>query len=336
MHGKFVASFTELAMRNILTEYPNKVVQSLRSIEDLKPPSAMYPIFYGSYDWHSSVHSHWLLVKSVRSYAKDVDTNRILHFLDSQFSAKKAKGELEYLENPTNKGFERPYGWGWFLKLFAEVSLLAKEEAKALEWAKNLKGIADFFAASFKEYLGKADYPIRVGTHFNFSFALLFALEYARLFTDSELEDMIVSKAKQWFLADSNMQVLEPCGDEFLSPVLMEATFMQEVLPLEEFKTFFASFLPDLESKKPATLFTEAKVSDRSDGKIAHLDGVNLSRAWCLRRLSNACDPKLKEILRDNAQKHLDCAIKHIEEDYMGSHWLGSFALLAIDVDLSN
>ncbi|EIZ4291402.1 DUF2891 domain-containing protein [Campylobacter jejuni] len=331
---KFIKQFSFIALENIFRELPNKITHSFNDINDIKPPKLMYPIFYGSYDWHSSVHSHWLLVKILKDFSHFAPKDEIIKALDSQFSKEKAEGELKYLQNPAHKGFERPYGWGWFLKLTLEINLLAKENDKAEIWAKNLEGIADFFVKEFKEFLPKMDYPIRVGTHFNSSFALYFALEYARFKKDQELEYCIIQSAKKWFLNDKNMQALEPCGDEFLSPVLMEAVLLSAVLHKNDFVKFFKAYLPNLEAKEPATLFTPVSVSDRSDGKIVHLDGLNLSRAWCFKILSNFCDENLKILLRNNATEHFDKAIAHIEDDYLGSHWLGSFALLALDVDI--
>lgn len=329
MDKNLIKRFSELALENIFKEYPNKISHSLNSKDDLKEPHKMYPIFYGSYDWHSSVHSHWLLVKVLRSYPGYVDTKKIIDTLNSQFNAEKAKGELKYLTNPINNGFERPYGWGWFLKLSLEIKLLDTKEAKI--WDKNLSPIAEFFAKAFKTFFIKLDYPIRVGTHFNSAFGLYFAYEFASHIKDYELIEVINNQAKKWFLNDSNMQVLEPCGDEFLSPVLMEALLLSKVLQRNTFIDFLSKYLPSLHLKQPSTLFKVVNVSDRSDGKIAHLDGLNLSRAWCFREISKFCQNPLKDILLDNANKHFDSAINNIEKDYMGSHWLGSFALLALD-----
>lgn len=327
----FIKQFSSIALENIFKELPNKISHAFNDKDDIKAPKLMYPIFYGCYDWHSSVHSHWLLVKIVKDFSHFAPKDKIIKALDIQFSKEKADGELKYLENPTHKGFQRPYGWGWFLKLALELNLLAKENEKAQIWAKNLQGIAEFFVKEFKEFLPKMDYPIRVGTHSNSSFALYLALEYARFIQDKEFQLCIEQSARKWFLNDKNMQVLEPCGDDFLSPVLMEAVLLSAILPREEFIDFFKAYLPNLSQKEPETLFTPVSVSDRSDGKIAHLDGLNLSRAWCLRVLSNFCDKNLKILLRENANTHFNEAITHIEDDYLGSHWLGSFALLAID-----
>ncbi len=331
---KFIQQFSAMALENIFRELPNKIAHSFNDLNDIRAPKLMYPIFYGSYDWHSSVHSHWLLVKILKDFSQFVSRDEILKVLDSQFTQEKANGELEYLTNPAHKGFERPYGWGWFLKLFLEIKLLSKTESRAEVWAKNLELIAEFFIKEFKKFIPKMDYPVRVGTHFNSSFALYFALEYARFSGDRDLEQFIQMGARKWFLGDKNMQVLEPCLDEFLSPVLMEAVLLSAVLPQEEFVSFFKQYLPNLDKQEPKTLFNPASVSDRTDSKIVHLDGLNLSRAWCLRILSNFCDEKLKALLRDSATRHFNETIAHIQEDYLGSHWLGSFALLAIDVKM--
>ncbi|MBZ7954595.1 DUF2891 family protein [Campylobacter sp. W0018] len=245
----FIKQFSAIALENIFKELPNKITHSFNDLNDVKIPKQMYPIFYGSYDWHSSVHSHWLLVKILRNFANFAPVDEITKALNSQFSKEKAEGELKYLENPAHKGFERPYGWGWFLKLALELNLLAKENQDAKIWAENLDKIADFFVKEFKEFLPKMDYPIRVGTHFNSSFALYFALEFARFKNDQELEQCIIQSARRWFLNDENMQALEPCGDEFLSPVLMEAVLLSAVLPEDEFKIFFKKYLPKLNEK---------------------------------------------------------------------------------------
>ena len=324
-----ISSFSTLALKNIATEYPSKISHSLSSKADLKEPHELYPIFYGSYDWHSSVHNHWLLVKSLRSYSSYVDSNKIIQVLDSQFTKQKAQGELEYLLKPINKGFERPYGWGWFLKLLLEIKLLEIENARIYEEALN--PIGDFFVREFKEFLPKLEYPIRVGVHSNTAFGLNFALEFANHIKDFELIDLINKSVRGWFLQDSNMQVLEPNGDEFLSPTLMEALLLSRVLEPDEFRKFFCNFLPNLNKKEPKNLFEVVRVSDRSDGKIAHLDGLNLSRAWCFREIAKLCDENVSKILLESAKEHLEDALKHIETDYMGAHWLGSFALLALE-----
>lgn len=329
MNKDLIKRFTEIVLENIFKEYPNRIGHSLSSKEDLKEPHIMYPIFYGSYDWHSSVHSHWLLVKTLRSYSNYVDTGKIIDVLNSQFTKDKAQGELNYLTKPINQGFERPYGWGWFLKLSLEIKLLDSDYAK--KWDTYLSPISDFFVNAFKNFFVKLDYPIRVGTHFNSAFGLYFAYEFGSYIKDNDLLEMINNQAIKWFLNDSNMQVLEPCGDEFLSPVLMEALLLSKVLSKNEFREFFAKYLPLLHLKQPSTLFRAVNVSDRTDGKIAHLDGLNLSRAWCFRELAKLCDDNIKSILLNSADEHFNSAIDHIEQDYMGSHWLGSFALLALD-----
>lgn len=331
MTTQLISQFANIALTNIPKEYPNKISHAFSHKDDLKEPHLMYPIFYGSYDWHSSVHSHWLLVKILHSFRAHVQQEPIVALLNTQFTHDKAKGELEYLTHPDHKGFERPYGWAWFLKLSLELQQLSQTFPQAQQWEKALSPISNFFVDAFKEFLPKADYPIRVGTHFNSAFALFFAFEYAQHTNDNALLTLITNKAKQWFLHDKNIQALEPCGDEFLSPVLMEALLMSKVLNYDEFSVFFHHFLPNLANKQPQTLFETARVSDRNDGKIAHLDGLNLSRAWCLRNLAKHCKQPLQSLLQENANQHFNDAIQHIQDDFMGSHWLGSFAMLALD-----
>ena len=248
----------------------------------------------------------------------------IADLANESFTAEKVAAELAYLDRPMSAGFERPYGWGWLLYLHLEAS----RHGDRL-WSNELDPLARAFAHRLKLYLAKLTYPIRVGTHFNTAFALILALEWAEAFDDM-LADAICEWAIDRFGRDRDCQAWEPGGDEFLSPALIEALCMARVMPGESFARWFAAFLPRLADREPATLFIPATVSDRSDGKIAHLDGLNLSRAWCWRSIGRLLPDRVGAICGQAADEHLAAALPHVAGDYMGEHWLASFALLAM------
>ena len=308
------AKFAGIALGHVRKPYPYKMDHVLASDADARPPREFHPIFYGSFDWHSCVHGWWTLLTLRRLSPDMAEAAAIAALADDSFTAEKVVGELAYLDRPTARGFERPYGWGWLLYLHLEAS---RHGDKA--WAAELEPLARAFALRFRDYLGILTYPIRVGTHFNSSFALLLALEWAEA-NDADLSTLLRDWAADRYGNDRDCQAWEPGGDEFLSSALTEAHLMARVLGDGEFRSWFATFLPRLHQVEPATLFTPVSVSDRSDGKIAHLDGLNLSRAWCWRALGYP----------EYAEPHLAAAMPHVAGDYMGEHWLASFALLAL------
>ena len=238
-----------------------------------------------------------------------------------QLHDEKVEAELRYLSRPLSRGFERPYGWAWLLQLHLEASRHGEQWMPACCARTRICGTPS-------NYLQVLTYPIRVGTHFNTAFALALSLEWAERF-DETLAELIRERALHWFGADRDCQAWEPGGDEFLSPALMEALCMARVHP-DLFPGWFEHFLPRVGRSEPATLFTPAIVSDRSDGKIAHLDGLNLSRAWCWRSVAPLLPAEEQAIARSTADQHLAAALPHIAGDYMGEHWLASFALLAL------
>lgn len=332
---ELASKFASLALAHLTREYPNKLTHALEGPHDVQGPRALHPIFYGSYDWHSCVHGYWLVLRVLERYPALPEVERIVAIVDAHFTDANVAGERAYLALPHNSGFERPYGWAWLLALSAQLERLALKGVlpQAARWAKTMAPLADLFVSRFETFLPKATYPLRVGTHFNTAFALALALDFARDTRRDGLAALIVDTAKRWHLNDVACQAWEPSGDEFLSPALMEAELMRRVLPVAEFDGWFARFLPDLARGEPATLFQPATVSDRSDGKIAHLDGLNLSRAWCQRSLAGALpegDTRRAKLL-DAADRHLASALAHVAGDYMGEHWLATFALLALD-----
>ncbi|KVN58482.1 DUF2891 domain-containing protein [Burkholderia stagnalis] len=329
------SKFASLALAHLTREYPNRLTHSLAGPQDIQGPHALHPIFYGSYDWHSCVHGYWLVLHLLERFPSLPEAARIVAVVDAHVTDANVAGERAYLALPHNSGFERPYGWAWLLALAAQLERLALNGTlpQAARWAKTFAPLTDLFVARFETFLPKATYPLRVGTHFNTAFALALALDFARETRRDGLAALIADTARRWHLNDAACQAWEPSGDEFLSPALMEAELMRRVLPAAEFDGWFARFLPDLARGEPATLFEPATVSDRSDGKIAHLDGLNLSRAWCQRSLAGALpegDARRAKLL-DAAGRHLDSALAHVAGDYMGEHWLATFATLALE-----
>lgn len=298
--------------------------------EDWERPSALHPVFHGSFDWHSCVHSYWLLARLFRRFPDLEAGAAIAALFDRQLTEEKLAGELAYLARPSARGWERPYGWAWLLMLAGE--LLRNDSGEGMRWARAASPLAEEVARRFKAYLPLADYPVRGGAHSNTAFALTLALDYAAMTEDDGLLHGIAEKALNWYGGDENCQAWEPSQDDFLSSALSEASLMTDILG-DAFHIWFTRFLPRAAQGQPATLFVPAKVSDRSDGKIAHLDGLNLSRAWCWRRIARLLSPSdgARVQAEEAAARHIDSALEHIVGDYMGEHWLASFALLALD-----
>lgn len=322
--------FARLTLGHIGQEYPNMLMHMLAGPEDARTPSELHPIFYGSFDWHSCVHGWWQLLRLRRLFPAMPEAVDIAARADAMLVPDKVAGELAYLARPTSRGFERPYGWAWLLALHGEA---ARHDAP---WAEALEPLARAFADRFKAHLPQLTYAIRSGAHFNTAFALVLALEWARDH-DPALADMIAECAPGWFGEERAAQAWEPSGDDFLSPTLTEALLMSRLLDAPTFVTWFDAFLPEASTERPVTLFTPAHVSDRSDGKIAHLDGLNLSRAWCWRGIATALGEghPVSPVAHAAAERHLAASLPHVEGDYMGEHWLATFALLALEQPVS-
>jgi hypothetical protein len=321
------ARFARIALGHVVREYPHKLDQVLEGDEDLLSPRALHPIFFGSFDWHSCVHGWWLLLR-IRRLFPNMDPalrSAIEGLAEEMLTAANAAGELAYLDRAYTGTFERPYGWAWLLALHRESQLHEDRD-----WAASLAPLAAAFADRFRLYLPRLTYPIRVGTHYNSAFALILARDWAEA-NDPDLAAAIRDRAMHFYSRDKACQAWEPAGDDFLSSALTEALCMRRLLPEPEFRAWFADFLPDLAAGQPATLFTPAYVSDRSDGKIAHLDGLNLSRAWCWRGLAGALPAEAAERALAAAEAHLDSSLPQLSADYMGEHWLATFALLALE-----
>ena len=318
--------FAALTLSHLGREYPFKMDLVLNGPQDARPPREHHPIFHGSFDWHSCVHGWWQVMRLMRLFPDVAQAPAIRARADAMLTPAHVAGERAYLTRPMSAGFERPYGWAWLLALHAELD---RHDAP---WAAALAPLADDFAARFHSFLPKLTYPLRVGTHYNIAFALIHALDWAQR-RDNALVALIRTRALHWFGRDRACQAWEPGGDEFLSPALCEALLMSRILDRAAFAAWFHDFLPVLSQGEPATLFTPATVSDRSDGKIAHLDGLNLSRAWCWRGIAAALGPDdpVSPLAQRAAQVHLDASLPHVAGDYMGEHWLATFALLALE-----
>ena len=330
LSSELAAKFARLALSHVTREFPNKLDHVINDAADLRSPRQLHPVFFGSFDWHSCVHGYWLLATIQRLFPDLNESTQTEQLFDSQLTKSNVQAELDYLKQPLRNTFERPYGWAWLLMLAAELG--RADNGKRSGWRQTLQPLVDAFADRFRSFLPKATYPTRVGTHFNSAFAIALALEYAELARDQQLNGLLRTTARRWFETDADVQAWEPSGDDFLSPALMEAECMRRVLNVNEFSRWLDRFLPRVSARQPASLFTPATVSDRSDGKIAHLDGLNLSRAWCWRALAHSwpSTDSRRSIALEAAEVHLNASMPYVTGDYMGEHWLATFALLAL------
>lgn len=315
--------FARVALGHVTREYPNKMDHVLAGPDDVRSQRDLHPIYFGSFDWHSCVHGYWTLATVLRLFPDIPEAAQVRALFDESFTAGKAAAEAAYVQRPSSRGFERPYGWAWLLKLQAE--LLAHDAP----WAAAHQALADAFEVRFLQFLPLAAYPIRTGVHSSTAFALRLAWDYP---AKTDLPAVIAERAAAWHAGDRDAQAWEPSLDDFLSPTLMTASLMSRVLDAATFTAWFDAYLPDAAGHAPATLFTPAVSPDRTDGKMAHLDGVNLSRAWCWREVAGALPDghAVRPVAEDAARTHLEAAMPHVMGDYMGEHWLASFALLAL------
>lgn len=321
--------FAGLALNHVSREFPYKMDHVFTGPQDAIVPRAAHPVFFGSFDWHSCVHGYWLMARLVRRHPEIAAAERVKALFAERFTAANVAGELAYLARPMARGFERPYGWGWLLALQAELEQHQGSEIGAAALA--LRPLAEGFAQRFRDFLPLADYPVRTGVHSSTAFALRMAADWAEAF-DPKLFALMRDKARQWYGADRGCQAWEPSQDDFHSPALSEAECMRRFLSNAEFRAWFAAFLPTAAASEPASLFAPARVSDRSDGKIAHLDGLNFSRAWCWRSIARAVDDRaVADVARAAAERHIAASLPHVAGDYMGEHWLATFALLALE-----
>jgi len=317
----------QLPIHCINTEYPNKLGQVLGSNEDLKSPQELHPAFYGCFDWHSAVHGHWSLVKLLKEFPKLNNRDEVIQKLLANISKENIEQEVLYFKGKHNTSYERTYGWAWLLKLAEELHTWNHADAKILE--KNLQPLTDLIVERYLEFLPKLNYPIRVGEHPNTAFGLSFAYDYALATDNTQLQTLIETRAKEFYSDDQDCPLeWEPSGFDFLSPCLEEAALMKRVLAKDEFLSWVNDFLPELNNEDFD--IEVGKVSDRTDGKLVHLDGVNFSRAWSLNYIAK--DLPGFNHLQNLANKHINYSLTSIVGDsYEGGHWLGSFAIYALN-----
>ena len=317
----------QLPLHCMSTEYPNKLNQTIGGASDLKTPKELHPAFYGCFDWHSAVHGHWSLISLLKQFSDIENRAEIQQKLLQNISKENIEQELLYFKGKYNKSFERTYGWAWLLKLAEELHAWDDELARELE--NNLKPLTDLIVDKYLEFLPKLNYPIRVGEHPNTAFGLSFAYDYAVTVGNTELKALIEIRAKDFYANDKECPLeWEPSGFDFLSPCLEEAALMKRVLSKDEFSTWFLEFLPQL--KETSFDLAVGEVSDRTDGKLVHLDGVNFSRAWSLNYIAKDL-PEFRH-LKNIANKHINYSLPSIVGDsYEGGHWLGSFAIYALN-----
>ena len=322
--------FARIALANVVAEFPNKLDHLMSTPADVKRPSILHPVFYGSYDWHSSVHMHWTLVTLLQRFPDLPEAGTIAARLDAHFTAEKIAVECAYLDGAGSRAFERPYGWAWLLKLSAALHLAGRSDARAARWRDLLQPLADRFVARMLDYLPRADFPSRGGMHGNSAFAMMLALDYAEAAEAGALREAIDAKALLWFGGDRDYPIAyETSSEDFLSGGLIEAALMRRALEGRRFTGWWNTFLPP--STSLAHWMTPVRVADRSDPRIAHLDGLNLSRAWCWSLLLDAMPDALRPAIDAAIDAHLDASLPHAAQgEYVGTHWLASFALLAL------
>lgn len=323
------SDLAKIALKGIQKEFPNKPGHVINDKADVKNPKQLHPAFYGCYDWHSAVHSHWMLIRLLKQFPDLNNAEKIRDVLNQHLTAKNLQAEADYFSQPNRKSFERTYGWAWLLKLAQELHTW--EDADAKKWAKHLKPLTDVLVKRYLDFLPKQTYPIRTGVHPNTAFGLAFAWDYADAVKNEKLKKLIEKRSRDYFAKDVKVPASwEPGGADFFSPSLMEADLMRRVLSAKEFQKWLTGFLPELAKGKPKALLQPATVSDRSDPQIVHLDGLNLSRGWCMRSIASALpesDPR-HEVLKKAAARHAKAALPHVASgEYAGEHWLASFAV---------
>ena len=332
LDAREVAHFAELALECVHREYPNKISHVMNSAEDVGQPHELTPVFFGCFDWHSAVHGHWLLARLCRTQPDGPFVAKARAALDQSFTTERVAAELAYLEGEGRKTFERPYGLAWLLQLSAELHEWDDPQAK--RWAAALEPLERVAAERFGDWLPKLSHPIRTGEHSQTAFALGFVLDWARSRGENEMAELVARRARDYFLNDRGANLsFEPDGQAFLSPIIAEADLMRRILRPTEFAAWLGAFVPGLSLDDTADWLPPAVVTDKADGKLAHLDGLNLSRAWMLEGIAAGlppADPRIRGLL-SAAREHRRLGLEAVTgEHYEGGHWLASFAVYLV------
>jgi hypothetical protein len=324
------SAWARLPLRCLELEFPNKPEHVMNDAGEVNSPKALHPAFYGCFDWHSAVHGHWMLVRQLRLFPELAQASQIRAVLNRTLTPEHIRAEVDYLDKPNRKSFERTYGWAWLLKLAEE--LRSWDDPDAQRWGANLDPLAQAVVKRYETFFPLQAYPIRTGVHPNTAFGLAFALDYARAAGLKEFERMLVERARFYYEKNRDYPaVWEPGGEDFFSPALVEADLMRRVLPPGDFQRWFTQFLPGL--AKQVSLLRPAVVTDRSDPKLVHLDGLNLSRAWCMQGIAEALPKGSPDrvLLLESAQAHLGATLPQVASgNYEGEHWLATFAVYAL------
>jgi hypothetical protein len=323
------ARFAGLALSCLHREYPNKIAHVMESDADALPPHMLTPAFYGCFDWHSDVHGHWLLVRLARLYPNAAFASQARDELARSLTPQNIAGEVAYLKREDRTSFERPYGLAWLLQLSSELRQWDDPQAK--QWSHVLMPLETEATAHLKSWLPKLHYPIRIGEHDQTAFSFGLVWDWAGVAGDAEMRRLLTDAARRFFQGDRNCPLsYEPSGQDFLSPCLAEADFMRRVLDTRAFRGWLTGFLPSIPQNAGTSWLQPGVVTDRADPKLAHIDGLNLSRAWMLEGIAHGLgpdDPRTRALLAA-ARTHRDVALPAvIGEHYEGGHWLGTFAV---------
>ncbi len=326
------ARLAGLALKGLDQEYPNKPSNVLAGPQDVRSPRELYPAFYGCFDWHSSVHGHWMLVRLLKTQADFSLASEIRERLAEHLTLENIQLETKHFQQPENKSFERMYGWAWYLRLVQELHTWDDPEGQ--QWRENLRPLEEHLVASTMEFLPKQNYPIRTGVHPNTAFGLGQIRDYAVAVENQLLIDLIDQRARDYYLEDRDYPIhYEPSGEDFFSAALTEADLMRRVLNEDEFRQWLRAFIPGLEQVDVATLWTPVSVTDVTDGKLVHLAGLNFNRAWTLYGIADRLKPSdpLRLPLTQVAEKHTQAGLDYVfTGDYAGEHWLGTFAVYVL------
>lgn len=326
------ARLAGLALKGLDQEYPNKPGNVLASARDVRPPRELTPAFFGCFDWHSSVHGHWMLVRLLKVQPDFSRAQEIRDRLEQHLTLANIQAETKHFQQPEHKSFERLYGWAWYLRLVAELHQW--EDPQGQRWRENLRPLEEHLVAATLAFLPKQAYPIRTGVHPNTAFGLAQIRDYAVAVKNQGLIEMIDQRSRDYYLADRNYPIeYEPSGEDFFSAALNEADLMRRVLGPEEFADWFAKFIPDLERPAVERFLTPVSVTDITDGKLVHLAGLNFNRAWTLQGVVQALPASnpLRNRLARAAAEHTQAGMEYVfTGDYAGEHWLGTFAIYVL------